>query len=69
MPTEPTATDPYEAVLRDLRAKRDEIDQTIRSLENLRGLPSQGASARMIEATVKRFPEGPTLLVPENFWE
>lgn len=52
MPTEPTGVDPYEAVLRDLRAKRDEIDITIRSLENLRGITSQGAAARVIEAAV-----------------
>lgn len=37
MTTEAVATDPYEAVLADLRAKRDQIDQAIAVLSNLRG--------------------------------
>ena len=35
--------DPYDAVLADLRAKRDQIDQTIRLLEALRGAPGAPA--------------------------
>jgi hypothetical protein len=40
-----SASDPYEAVLGDLRAKRDEYDRLIRSLEAVRGIAgTQGPS-------------------------
>jgi HB1, ASXL, restriction endonuclease HTH domain len=37
MSAEPQGLDPYEAVLTDLRAKRDQIDQAIAAIEGLRG--------------------------------
>lgn len=37
MGSESQGLDPYEAVIADLRAKRDQIDQTIQQLESLRG--------------------------------
>lgn len=43
MTTEQRVVDPYDAVLADLRAKRDEIDKTIRLLENVRGISSGAA--------------------------
>jgi hypothetical protein len=42
MSAESTGFDPYEAVLTDLRAKREQIDQTIQLLESLRGGASAG---------------------------
>lgn len=47
MSDEPQGFDPYDAVIADLRAKRDQIDQTIQSLELLRGGgAAPGAAAR-----------------------
>lgn len=43
MTTEPKTADPYDAVLRDLRTKRDDIDKTIKMIEKVRGI-SSGAS-------------------------
>jgi len=46
--------DPYEAVLADLRAKRDQIDQAIQTIENLRGgigVPA-GSSAAPVSQNV-----------------
>ena len=37
MSTDPKTVDPYEVVLRDLRAKRDDIDKTIQMIETVRG--------------------------------
>lgn len=37
MATESQGVDPYEAVLADLRARRDQLDQTIKLLEAQRG--------------------------------
>lgn len=37
MTTEPIGLDPYEAVLRDLRAKRDALNATIAMIESVRG--------------------------------
>lgn len=37
MTSENSIPDPYDAVLADLRSKRDQLDQTIRLLESLRG--------------------------------
>lgn len=43
MPEETTRIDPYEAVLTDLHAKRDQIDQAIAAIESLRsGAPAGG---------------------------
>lgn len=39
MTSPPGALDPYESVLADLRAKRDQIDHAIQTLEALRGAP------------------------------
>lgn len=42
MTAEAPASDPYEVVLADLRAKRDQIDQAISAIETIRGgAPSQ----------------------------
>lgn len=45
MSDEPQGFDPYDAVLADLKAKRDQIDQTIKLLEALRGASALGAVA------------------------
>lgn len=41
MTAEPRSIDPYDAVLADLRAKRDEIDRTIKLIESVRGVSSR----------------------------
>jgi len=55
MATESQGFDPYEAVLTDLRAKRDQLDQTIKLLEAQKGggATSSGSSANQVT------PEGP----------
>jgi hypothetical protein len=46
MPEQTTGIDPYEAVLADLHAKRDQIDQAIAAIESLRsGAPAGGQRA------------------------
>jgi hypothetical protein len=45
MTSENPFPNPYDAVLNDLRAKREQIDQTIRLLESLRGGDGQHAAA------------------------
>lgn len=59
MTTESVSVDPYEAVLADLRAKRDQIDQTITVLTNLRAgaahaplTPSPVASAQSSDSGI-----------------
>ncbi|WP_313808554.1 winged helix-turn-helix domain-containing protein [Sphingobium sp.] len=47
MTTDNPNTDPYEAVLLDLRAKRDHLDNMIKGLEAFRGIPSSGVSLPM----------------------
>jgi hypothetical protein len=42
MPEEPTLNDPYDAVLSDMRARRDQLDQMITSLESLRAQIASG---------------------------
>lgn len=53
MTSESTIPDPYEAVLADLRAKRDQIDQTIAVLESLRagGRPSPPTAPNILQPT------------------
>jgi HB1, ASXL, restriction endonuclease HTH domain len=43
MSDEPQGIDPYDAVLADLRSKRDQIDSAIAAIEALRGGIGQGA--------------------------
>jgi DNA-directed RNA polymerase delta subunit len=48
MSTESQGLDPYDAVLADLRAKRDQIDQAIQAIEALRGgAPVAGTKAAL----------------------
>ena len=60
MSTDSTSSDPYEAVLADLRAKRTQIDSAIAAIEALRsggpapGTPAPGAQAQ--EATAAEAP-------------
>ena len=47
MPEETSGIDPYEAVLTDLHAKRDQIDQAIAAIESLRsGTPAGGQRSK-----------------------
>ncbi len=55
MSTESNGFDPYEAVLADLKAKRDQIDQTIASIEALRG----GGIATGVAAVSQTAADGP----------
>lgn len=50
MTAEKGAIDPYDAVLADLRAKRDQIDQTIRMIEAHRG--GNAPAAKPFEASL-----------------
>jgi hypothetical protein len=58
MTSESGVLDPYELVLADLRAKRDQIDQTIRLLESLRGLSTDSPLVAAVAANVSRGPSG-----------
>lgn len=52
MSAESTGFDPYEAVIADLRAKREQIDQAIQLLEALRGglaIPGLGVSPQHVQ--------------------
>ena len=44
MINESSGFDPYEAVLADLRARRDQLDQTIKFLEAQKGSSAAGAT-------------------------
>jgi hypothetical protein len=55
MPTESQGFDPYEAVLMDLRAKRDQLDQTIKLLEAQRA----GSNISPSSSSNQAAPEGP----------
>jgi hypothetical protein len=55
MAAENADRDPYEAVLADLRAKRDQIDQTIKLLEAMRG--GSVATATMPASSAALAPE------------
>jgi hypothetical protein len=61
MSDESRGFDPYDAVLADLRAKRDQIDQTIKGLEALRGGAAgmSGGGATVILDTNVALSEGP----------
>jgi len=68
MSAESDGIDPYDAVLADLRAKRDQIDQAIQAIESLRGGGSPpSASANGGPTTTSRLPgdeiEGPGALL------
>lgn len=55
MAEESQGLDPYDVVLADLRAKREQIDQAIQALESLRGapsVPSKGVPAVSIDASI-----------------
>ncbi len=56
--------DPYEVVLADLRAKRDEIDVLIRSLEGFR--PTQGSLPIPDRPTMEKSEAAPTPKQPES---
>lgn len=53
--------DPYDAVLADLRAKRDQIDQAIAAIEGIRGGASaQAGSTSSVSASATKIPaDGP----------
>src|ERR1700754_1330521 len=51
MSTESMESDPYAAVLADLKAKRDQIDQAIQAIEALRGGAAQTAGGAAASAS------------------
>lgn len=61
MPEETRGIDPYDAVLSDLRAKRDQIDQAIAAIESIRG--GTGAALNGLAAAGAG---GPPLVPPEG---
>lgn len=52
MSTESAPLDPYDAVLLDLRAKRDQINQAIAAIEALRGNAPASAAVRAAEPAI-----------------
>lgn len=57
MTPENQSLDPYEAVLKDLRAKREQLDQTIKLLESLRGIGAPAAAAAFAVGAHRGEPE------------
>lgn len=59
------ATDPYDAVLADLRAKRDQLDQAIAAIESLRGGAMSATGGAVGETHKKQAPQssGPGALL------
>jgi len=51
MPEEPALNDPYEVVLQDMRARRDQLDQMITGLESLRAQIASGGMPAPVGAT------------------
>ena len=52
MADESRGIDPYEAVIADLKAKRDQIDQTIRTLQTLRSPGARHDAGQLVGARV-----------------
>jgi hypothetical protein len=67
MPEESSGIDPYDAVLADLRAKRDQIDAAIVAIESVRSgavtAPGVTAATGMLDSVVQNGVDGPGALL------